>query len=75
MFEADDPEDLARLRRQLMPGYAPRKSVAEALGKSERTIVRLRLPTAYVGRQPWISVRSARAKLTAATRRKERTVA
>jgi hypothetical protein len=55
---------VAAVREALMQGLAPVDTVAEALGKSTRTIQRLvaqeKLPTVWVGRTPYIVLDRAR---------------
>jgi hypothetical protein len=51
------------LHQKLFADLVSRAEFADAIGKSERTVVRMNLPTKYIGRDPYIVVSKAMAKL------------
>ena len=60
------------LKQTIFEDLAPRADFAAAIGKSERTVVRLNLPTVFVGRDPFIVVSKARAQLMGETQKRGR---
>lgn len=54
---------MENLKSQILGDLVPRAEFAEALGKSERTIMRLGVPVTYIGSTAFVSVSKGRAHL------------